>query len=430
MKEKAPEIIYSEPVNEIISNPPAKIIRWGTAVIAFVFLLLIILAWIIRYPDIVTAQIEITTKNPPVTLVTKMTGRINKLYVSDREKVAPGQLLALMETAASITEVEALIELTDTVVNPEKLSAQSLPAFSMLGELQIYYTSFIKALQDYDTYNRNDFYGNKINSINKEISALQQYTDRMRVKEKLISDNIKLEDKRYRRDSALYAVKGLSESEYESSRKAYNNSKLELQQLRLDESRNIITLAEKNQLLQDYRIKREEERQNLISVLNESFHNLNAQVNIWRNNYLLVSPVEGSVTFTRFWSENQSVLKDEPVLIIVPFETGDIVGRINLKMLQSGKVKTGQKVNIKLSGYPYLEYGIVRGIVKAKSLVPAGDAYIIEVELPAGLTTLYGRKLDFTQIMQGNAEIITDDDLRLLQKIINPLRYLASKNRN
>ena len=430
MKEKTPEIRYSEPVNEIISNPPAKIIRWGTAVIAFVFLLLIILAWIIRYPDIVMAQIEITTQNPPVTLVTKMTGRINKLYVSDREKVAPGQLLALMETAASITEVEALKELTDTVVNPEKLSAQSLPAFSMLGELQIYYTSFIKALQDYDTYNRNDFYGNKINSINKEISALQQYTDRMRVKEKLISDNIKLEDKRYRRDSALYAVKGLSESEYESSRKAYNNSKLELQQLRLDESRNIITLAEKNQLLQDYRIKREEERQNLISVLNESFHNLNAQVNIWRNNYLLVSPVEGSVTFTRFWSENQSVLKDEPVLIIVPFETGDIVGRINLKMLQSGKVKTGQKVNIKLSGYPYLEYGIVRGIVKAKSLVPAGDAYIIEVELPAGLTTLYGRKLDFTQIMQGNAEIITDDDLRLLQKIINPLRYLASKNRN
>jgi hypothetical protein len=68
--------------------------------------------------------------------------------------------------------------------------------------------------------------------------------------------------------------------------------------------------------------------------------------------------------------------------------------------------------------------------VKAKSLVPTGDAYIIEVELPAGLTTLYDIKLDFTQIMQGNAEIITDDDLRLLQKIINPLRYLASKNRN
>ena len=165
-------------------------------------------------------------------------------------------------------------------------------------------------------------------------------------------------------------------------------------------------------------------------MLNETFLNLNAQINFWRNDYLLISPVEGTVTFTKFWSENQSVMKDEPVLSIVPFETGDIVGRINLKMQRSGKVLTGQKVNIKLSGYPYLEYGMVRGIVETKSLVPAGDAYIIEVGLPSGLTTLYGRKLDFTQNMQGNAEIITDDDLRLLQRVINPFRYLASKNRN
>jgi HlyD family secretion protein len=430
MKEKSPEIIYSEPVNEIISNPPSKIIRWGTIVISFVFVLLIILAWIIRYPDIVTAPVEITTQNPPITLVAKITGSINKLYVSDREKVATGQLLALMETPASIYEIEALKKLTDTVIRPEKLNPQLLPVFSKLGELQIYYASFIKALQDYYTYNSNDFYGSRIKSISNEITALQQYISRMKVKEKLITDNLKIEVNRHRRDSALYAVKDLSESQYESSRQGYNNIKLELQQVRLDESRSIVTLAEKNQLLQDYRIKKEEERQNLNSILNEAFLNLNAQLNIWRNNYLLISPVEGIVTFTKFWNENQTVLKDEPVLSIVPFKTGDMIGRINLRMQGSGKVKTGQKVNIKLSGYPYLEYGIVRGIVKSKSPVPSGDAYIIEVDLPSGLTTLYGRKLDFTQNMQGNAEIITEDDVRLLQKIINPFRYLASKNKN
>ena len=66
-------------------------------------------------------------------------------------------------------------------------------------------------------------------------------------------------------------------------------------------------------------------------------------------------------------------------------------------------------VNIKLSGYPYLEYGMVRGIVKSKSLVPSGDSYVIEIELPDGLSTLYGKKLDFTQNMQGTAEIITEN---------------------
>jgi len=85
-------------------------------------------------------------------------------------------------------------------------------------------------------------------------------------------------------------------------------------------------------------------------------------------------------------------------------------------------------VNIKLSGYPYLEFGMVKGVVKSKALVSASDAYLIEISFPDRLTTLYGEKLPFTQYMQGNAEIITED-LRLLEKIINPFRHLISKNK-
>jgi HlyD family secretion protein len=204
--------------------------------------------------------------------------------------------------------------------------------------------------------------------------------------------------------------------------------KLELQQVRLEHSAKVIGLSEKRQQLQDYIIMRQEEKEKLISLLNESFLNLKAGLNIWINNYLLITPVDGQVTFTRYWSENQSVLKDEPVLSIVPDNAGDYVGRINLKMNRSGKVMTGQIVNIKLSGYPYLEYGMIRGVISSKSLVASGDFYVIEIILPQGLTTLYGRELAFSQNMQGIAEIITNE-MSLLQKIVNPFRYLASKNR-
>jgi HlyD family secretion protein len=112
----------------------------------------------------------------------------------------------------------------------------------------------------------------------------------------------------------------------------------------------------------------------------------------------------------------------------VPAETGDYIGRVSLKMQRSGKVRTGLPVNIKLSGYPYLEYGMLRGVVRSISLVPTGDAYIIEINLPQGFKTLYGKELQFTQNMQGVAEIITEDT-RLLQKIINPFRHLVSLNK-
>jgi multidrug resistance efflux pump len=428
MKEKKPEILYSDPVKEIISNPPRMIIRRGTTVIFSVFALIILLSWLIKYPDVIPAPVEITTINPPVTLASKITGHINKLYVKNGENVSPGQLLAVMETAASIREIELLKTIIDTIQRPEILLSESFPGLYKLGEIQKYYASFMKVLSDYDTYMKNDFYGSKINSINDEIEGIQDYIERIRIKEQLVSENMVIEKRKFERDSILHSGKVYSESDLENSRQAFIRIRLELQEVRLDNSAKVIELAEKNQLLQDYRINRQEEKEKLVSALNETFLNLNAQMQIWENNYLLISSVEGIVAFTDYWSENQSVSINQPVISVVPENAGDFVGRINLKMQRSGKVKIDQVVNIKLSGFPFLEYGMVRGIVKSKSLVPAGDSYVIEVSFPQGLTTLYGRKLDFTQNMQGTAEIITED-LRLIQKIINPFRYLISKNK-
>ncbi len=429
MKNKKPDILYSDPVQEIISNPPRRIIRWGTTVIFIVFAVLIFLSWLIKYPDVIPSPIEITTHNPPVTLVSKITGRINELYVTDGEKVKQGQLLAVMETAASISEIDLLRIIIDTIKKPDALLIESFPDFYELGELQEYYAAFMKVLSDYNTYITNDFYGSKIHSITAEIEGIQQYIERIGIKEELVAQNLEIEKRKFERDSILHSGNVYSENDIENSRQSFIRTNLELQEVRLDHSAKTIELAEKMQLLQDYRISRQAEKEKLISALDEALLNLKAQMKIWQNNYLLISPVDGKVAFTMYWSINQSVTVDQSVLSVVPEDTGDFVGRINLKMQRSGKVKVGQDVNIKLSGFPYLEYGMIRGTVSSKSLVPAGDAYIIEVNLPNGLITLYGRKLDFTQNMQGTAEIVTED-LRLLQKIINPFRYLISRNKS
>jgi len=428
MKDRKPEILYSDPVKEIMGNPPGRIVRWGTAVMFSVFVLFILFAWLIRYPDTIPAPVEITTSNPPVTLATKITGNIKILYVKEKEKVRAGQLLAVMETTASMDQINMLRHAIDTVSRPDLLNPGNLPLFSSLGELQEAYGLFLKNLTELRNYVGNDFYGYKIKSLSDEIRGIQEYINRLIVKEKLFSENQKLEAKKFKRDSLLFVDRVIPESELERSHQSLIRLNIELQQVRLDHSEKSIELAEKRQLLQDYNITRTEEQQKLTGTLNQSFMNLGAQMKIWENTYLLITPVEGIVSFTRFWNANQSVIKDEPVITVVPLETGNFLGRINLKMQRSGKVRAGQKVNIKLSGYPYLEFGMVRGIIKSKSLVPSKDAYIIEIDLPEGLTTLYGIKLEFTQNMQGTAEIITED-VRLLQKIINPFRYMISRNK-
>lgn len=428
MKEIKPDIIYSDPVNEIMGNPPGRILRWGTTIMLIVFCIFVLFAWIIKYPDTIPSQLEITTVNPPVTLVSKMTGRIKYLYVKDRDSVSINQLVGVMETTASIEQIRLLRQLVDTIYYPGSLSLAVIPSLNQLGELQEYYALFLKNVSDFNSYRVNDYYGNKILSLEEEIRGIQEYLNRLKVKETLFRENKRLEEKKYGRDSVLYSGKVIPESQFEISRQALIGINIELQQVRLEQSEKSIAVSEKNQLLIDYRIRKIEEKEKLESVLRESLENLRAKLDMWENNFLLISPINGIATFTRFWSANQSVVKDEPVLTIVPLEQGKFIGRVTLKMLRSGKVIPGRLVNIKLSGYPYLEYGMVRGVVKSKSLVSSEDAYIIEIDLPNGLTTLYGKKLDFTQNMQGTAEIITDD-IRLLQKIINPFRYMISRNK-
>lgn len=421
-------IEHSDPVRDIMNHPPRRIVRWGNTILIILFALFLGFAWMIRYPDVIPAPVEITTENPPVTLVSRISGRINSLYVKDNEIVKAGQLMAVMETAASVSEVRTLKHAVDTTLKPETLLPAILPEFSQLGEIQEFWSAYLKNLSDFNNYVVNDFFGSKISSITEEINEILKYIAAIKVKEKLYSENQVLEARKYQRDSLLYVNGVFSESDLEKSRQSFLKATIDLQQVRIDQSQKSIELAEKRQLLQDYRIKRLEDREKYYSSLNEEFLNLKARLKIWENNYLLISPVNGTVTFTNFWSKNQTVSEGEPVLTIVPDLTGDFVGRMNLKMNRSGKVRAGQTVNLKLSGYPYLEYGMVRGIVKSKSLVPEGDGYIIELTLPSGLVTLYGKNLDFTQKMQGTAEIITDD-MRLLQRLVNPMHHLMTRNK-
>lgn len=220
MADRKPELVYSEPVNEIMGNPPGRILRWGTIVIFVLLILFILFAWFIRYPDIIPSPVEITTQNPPVTLVSKITGRIKHLYIRDKELVKTGQVLAVMETAASFNEVEILKKLADTSKNAESISYGLLPHLSDLGELQIFYGSFLKSIADYTNYIKNDFYGNKINSVKNEINGIHTYIDRLRENEKLYTENLMLESKKFKRDSSLNADKYSADIDYEKSRQA------------------------------------------------------------------------------------------------------------------------------------------------------------------------------------------------------------------
>ena len=84
-----------------------------------------------------------------------------------------------------------------------------------------------------------------------------------------------------------------------------------------------------------------------------------------------------------FWSENQTINSGDFVFTIIPKNHSSYICKLQAPVLNSGKVKIGQDVNIKLSSYPDNEFGILTGKIKDISLVPNIEGlYLIDVELP------------------------------------------------
>ncbi|MFO7829805.1 MAG: HlyD family efflux transporter periplasmic adaptor subunit [Bacteroidales bacterium] len=430
MEEERIELRSTE-VQEILSRPPKWIVRWGITIVFFVIAIIVIGSWFFKYPDIISANIVLTTENPPAPVVAKTSGKIQNLFVHDNQKVQKNDVLAVLENPAQFESINTLEQL---LVNFDAhfkmgeifvLQKQSLE----LGNVQSIYSNFIKNIEAYNQMILLNYHDQKVKLYQQELKKYDQYLTHLNNQHALLKNDFELSHKQYLRDSALNAQNMLADAAYEQSKSQLIAKQYSLEQnstsiasihLQMESlKQNILELElQKNQQLSDYQ-----------SLIWESFKNLQAAIDSWKYQYILVSPTDGKVTFNQFWNENQSVKSGETVMTIIPENEGEIIGKLQLTYQGAGKVKVGQQANIQFANYPYMEFGMVKGVVKSISLAPDNNFYTAELELPQGLTTFYGMELDFKQQMVGKAEIITED-IRLLERIVRPLRYILKKNTN
>ena len=75
--------LRSDDVQEILGTPPSWILRWGITFVFMGVILLGVVSWIVKYPDIIHAPVLITTNVPPVPVVSRTTGYLSKLMVKE-----------------------------------------------------------------------------------------------------------------------------------------------------------------------------------------------------------------------------------------------------------------------------------------------------------------------------------------------------------
>lgn len=412
--------LRSEEVQDILTKVPHWMIRWGTVLIFAILFMLFFVSWFIKYPDVVNTEIVITTNIPPEKIVSKSSGRIEAILVKNKTIVPKNTTLAIIENTASYKDVFLLKSIVDNynINNSQKAFPFASLKNTQLGEIESAYAVFQKDyqaqelnknLQPFEVENR------------AQLSEKVQIKDRLDIlqQQKVINESeLQLQKNEIARFETLFNKGIISAQEMEAKKLGYLQAQKSYKSLLSSISQLKSSLIDNTKLSQNSQISGTKEEVNLGRNMAQSFYQLKKVIKDWEMAYTLKSSVSGVVTFLQVWTENQTINVGDNVFSIIPDAKNGFVGKVKAPALNSGKIKVGQTVNIRLANFPDREFGVLKGKIQNISLVPDKDGnLLLDVALPNGLETSYKKKIIFQQEMKGTAEIVTED-LRLIERIL------------
>lgn len=426
--------LRSEEVQEVMNRVPSLILRCGITVLFCIVLILFIGSCLFKYPDVVTAKVTISTLDPPAYILARASGRLVKLCVKNGQVVKRNSVLGVIENTANEEDVFALQE---KLLNWRKqdyslekgkelfgLSRNKVLSNQELGEIQAAYASFVSVLSECISMQELGYYAKKRIAQEELIAQQTNYYRQVQQQYKLVEKDLALALSSYIRDSILYNRNAMIISEFEQSGSRYIQSLQAKENAQMTLTQTAMQLLQSREVLLDLDKQAMEELQTQTVSLKNTTEQLITQLTSWEQRYVLKSPISGKVTFLSVWSPNQNVESGASIFVVAPNKESMPLGQALLPLQGSGKVKIGQRVNIRLTNYPDMEFGYLRGEVTSISPVPTADGlYVVDIALPNGLQTNYGKKLPITQEMKGNADIVTND-VRLIERLIMPFKKM------
>lgn len=408
--------LRSEAAQEIISRRPGFLARWALLIFLFIFLLLLAGTWLIHYPDLVQANARLVAANAPKEIVVRQDGKLIKLFVSNDDTVVRGQMIGWIESTASPREVIALGDLLDKgnrlLSRNESKKASELfnRPFPDLGELQAAYQQFIAAWQQFNDYLINGYYYKRIGVLKEDLAFLNRVHASLLRQKTLTTQDLEITRETFEANDSLYRDKVISRQDLRDQQ-----SKLVGKQMSVPQIESSLLANENQQVDKQKDIDELEHTTSQQAIIfQQALQTLKSQVDDWEKKYVLMAPETGKIVFIVPLQENQFLQSGKEIGFVNPCNSR-YYAQVTLGQNNFGKIRIGQKVQLRFDAYPYQEFGSVNGELSYISKVPSDSGFLANITLPEGLVTNYRKELQYRDGLSSQALIITRDT-RILQR--------------
>ena len=349
--------------------------------------------------------------------------------MEDNDYVNMNQPLAIIENTANYKDVFQLKSMTDTV----KINSQSFNFpfdrlhVLFLGDIDSQFAVFENNYIHYQLNRDLQPFSNEAVANRFSILELNRRLQSLQSQKEINETEMNFQRKDLQRNKSLFDKGVISAQEYENKQLVYAQAERNFKNYESSISQIREGISNARTISKGTEINRVKEEMVLLKNVIQSFNQLKKAIKDWEQQYVLQTNIDGTVAFLNYYNINQTVTSGDLIFTIIPAESSSFIAKLKTPAQNSGKIKIGQRVNIKLENYPDAEFGVIQGIITNVSLLPNKDGlYFIDVKLPLKLITSYNKEIEFKQEMRGSAEIITED-LRLIERFLYQFKQLFER---
>lgn len=419
-----PELVNTV-VDEVMNHPPNWLLRWGTTLFFTILIVILAVTWFVKYPDIISAPLRILSDELPKSIVVRSEGKLDKLLVRNNQHVEKGQILALLESTAEYTDVLKLDSIISKLIEKEDdmehIYRMQIPLYFNLGDLQKSYQAFQEAYIRSKAALRSGTFSKKKVTISSEINSLRSLRNNAYEQLHLYERDLQMAYEEAESQQRLADKGYVSTLEAKNAMSRYINKKQALEQAKATLENNTINQNQKRYELLEIDKTIEEHSVNLLQTI----YSLKSDIEIWKQRYMAIAPISGTVHFILPLQENQQLKTGDEFMLILP-PSGKYLGEMWVGQYNFGKVKVGQEVIVKFDSYPFEEFGSVSGKINYIGNIPKDSVTLVNVIFPDGLVTNSYRNLSYKFGMKANAEIVTDD-VRLIERFFYDIRKILKR---
>lgn len=386
----------------------------------FFLLLLFLLAWLIRYPDVITIRVTIQETGGVDRYFAAVPGRIAALPLGEGMPVDSGAVLLVWENSGSWEDVIRLAAMKTPVSEAGVAAVDQLE----LGSLEEQWALARGAWEGLRSARRAALAPSLAAPLGRQRAALAEMEATLGRRAETLNRETALAKDIWERTRRLAEQNTVSRETLIRSEAEYLRKKADAEAIGLEFQRVSLELAEleKEQLERASADTREAEAQQ--ERWETAWRLLQARCGTWLRQYLVVAQRPGAVTYSRPLRPLQWIDEGEPLLAVRTAATSAArVAKGWLPAAGSGKVAPGAEVQLRLDAFPYETYGFIPAKVARVSSLPENESFLVEIEAPDSLISDTGKNLPAGPEMPATARILTSKR-RLLDRVFEGIKRL------